>query len=106
VPGPRYPITKQPLQLSCPSNVIPKEIVRFYVRRYDSANKNAADLMMRKAASLITLQGLILDEKRQLAYLKHNSKIQTDNQNPEEVADYIVSALKLGWDIYQPHTDI
>jgi shikimate kinase len=47
-----------------------------------------------------------LFEKRQLAYSKHNSKIQTDNQNPEEVADYIVSALKLGWDIYQPHTDI
>ncbi|WP_047155469.1 shikimate kinase [Aneurinibacillus tyrosinisolvens] len=47
-----------------------------------------------------------LFEKRQPAYSKHNSKISTDNQNPEEVADYIVSALKLGWDLYQPHTDM
>ncbi|WP_027415443.1 shikimate kinase [Aneurinibacillus terranovensis] len=47
-----------------------------------------------------------LFEERQLAYSKHNSKIETDNQNPEEVADYIVSALKFGWDIYQPHTDL
>ncbi|MFC4769800.1 shikimate kinase [Effusibacillus consociatus] len=42
---------------------------------------------------------------RRTAYSLHNSKISTDNLNPEEVADYIVESLKLAWDIYQPHND-
>lgn len=42
---------------------------------------------------------------RQNAYSKHNSRVQTDNLVAEEVADYIVDTLKLGWDIYQPQKD-
>jgi shikimate kinase len=49
------------------------------------------------------IQGLF--EERQHAYSMHNSKISADNQTPDEIADYIVNALKLGWDLYQPHPE-
>ncbi|MDJ1630263.1 shikimate kinase [Bacillus velezensis] len=40
--------------------------------------------------------------ERQSIYDKHNSKVATDNLEPEEIADYIVETLKIGWDLYQP----
>ncbi|ALC83775.1 MULTISPECIES: shikimate kinase [Bacillus] len=40
--------------------------------------------------------------ERKSLYSEHNSRIETDNLTPEEVADYIVETLKLGWEIYQP----
>lgn len=52
------------------------------------------------------LQGKTLEEVEQLFYERqeiytlHNSKVQTDNQNEEEVANYIVDSLKLAWDLY------
>jgi len=52
------------------------------------------------------LQGRTLEEieelfyARQAIYTLHNSKVQIDNQNEEEVADYIVDSLKLAWDLY------
>ncbi|MGM9927403.1 MAG: shikimate kinase [Bacillus sp. (in: firmicutes)] len=53
------------------------------------------------------LQGRSLEEieelfySRQDIYKTHNSKVQTDNQNEEEVADYIVDSLKLAWELYE-----
>ncbi|KKE79638.1 shikimate kinase [Oceanobacillus caeni] len=44
-----------------------------------------------------------LFEKRQPIYEEHHSKVTTDNQNVEEIADYIVSSLKTAWDIYEPN---
>ncbi|MBM7650610.1 shikimate kinase [Neobacillus cucumis] len=52
------------------------------------------------------LQGKSLTEiedlfyKRQEIYADHHSKVTTDNQNVEEVADYIVESLKLAWELY------
>jgi shikimate kinase len=39
---------------------------------------------------------------RQNIYSLNHSSISTDNLNPEEVADYIIHTLKLGWDMYEP----
>jgi len=39
--------------------------------------------------------------RRQNDYENNNSKIATDDLNPEEVADYLVSSLKLGWELYE-----
>jgi len=39
---------------------------------------------------------------RQNAYSLNNSKVSTDDLNPEEVADYIVQTLKLGYEINNP----
>jgi shikimate kinase len=41
---------------------------------------------------------------RQSLYSLNNSKVSTDNLDPEEVADYIIHSLKLGWEIYEPTT--
>ncbi|PLR85404.1 shikimate kinase [Bacillus canaveralius] len=55
------------------------------------------------------LQGRSIDEikelfyKRQEIYSTHHSKVQTDNHDIEEIADYIVDSLKLAWDIYEPN---
>ncbi|MFS0639056.1 shikimate kinase [Mesobacillus foraminis] len=38
--------------------------------------------------------------KRQEIYSVHHSKVSTDNQEMEEVADYIVDSLKLAWELY------
>jgi shikimate kinase len=38
---------------------------------------------------------------RQSAYALHNSKVDTANLNPDEVADYIVGSLKLAWELYE-----
>ena len=52
------------------------------------------------------LQGRTLEEIEELFYARqeiytlHNSKVQIDNQDEEEVADYIVDSLKLAWDLY------
>lgn len=52
------------------------------------------------------LQNKSLDEieklfkERQDAYSYHNSKIQSDNLEPEKVADYIAEAIKFAWDFY------
>lgn len=40
--------------------------------------------------------------KRQEIYSVHHSKVNTDNQNVEDVADYIVDSLKLAFDLYEP----
>jgi shikimate kinase len=39
---------------------------------------------------------------RQSAYSLYNSKVNTDNRNAEEVAEYITESLKLAWDMYEP----
>lgn len=39
---------------------------------------------------------------RMKAYSLNNSTISTDDLNPEEVADFILQTLKLGFEIYQP----
>lgn len=57
------------------------------------------------------LQGRSLEEieelfkKRQNTYSFHNSKLNTDNLEVEEVADYLIESLKLAWDIYEPNHD-
>lgn len=38
--------------------------------------------------------------KRQEIYSLHHSRVSTDNQDMEEVADYIVESLKLAWELY------
>lgn len=55
------------------------------------------------------LQGRSLEEieelfnKRQNTYSFHNSKLNTDNLESEEIADYLIESLKLAWDIYEPN---
>ena len=52
------------------------------------------------------LQGRSLDEieelfyKRQEYYEVHHSRMETDEQDPEEVATHIVDSLKLAWELY------
>jgi shikimate kinase len=43
--------------------------------------------------------------KRREAYALHNSKVCTNDREPETVADSIVESIKIAWDIYQPHRD-
>lgn len=43
---------------------------------------------------------LELFNSRQEIYQYHHSKINTDNQAAEKIADYIVDSLKLAWDLY------
>src|SRR5690625_201986 len=38
--------------------------------------------------------------ERKKTYDEHNSKLVTDQFNPEEVADYIIDSLKLAWELY------
>lgn len=53
------------------------------------------------------LQGKTIEEieelfyKRQEIYRTHHSKMVTDDQDAEEVADYIVESLKLAWELYK-----
>lgn len=57
------------------------------------------------------LQNKTLDEierlfwKRKNAYSLHNSRIPTDNRDPEQISDQIVESIKTVWDIYQPNYD-
>lgn len=52
------------------------------------------------------LQGRSLEEieelfyQRQEYYAAHHSKMETDKQDPEEVATHIVDSLKLAWELY------
>ncbi|MFE4354471.1 shikimate kinase [Peribacillus butanolivorans] len=39
---------------------------------------------------------------RQEIYSYHHSKVNTNDLDVEEVADYIVESLKVAWDIYEP----
>ncbi|MEH7136281.1 shikimate kinase, partial [Priestia megaterium] len=54
------------------------------------------------------LQGRSLEDieelfyTRQAIYSNHHSKVETDNLDIEEVANYIVDSLKMAWDIYEP----
>ncbi|BBP86967.1 hypothetical protein BsIDN1_05850 [Bacillus safensis] len=41
-----------------------------------------------------------LFEERREIYSLHNSRVETDHLEAEEVANYIVDTLKLGWDLY------
>ncbi|AGK52785.1 shikimate kinase [Bacillus sp. 1NLA3E] len=51
------------------------------------------------------LQGKSIDEieelfnKRQEIYAVHHSKVETDNHDVEEVAQFIVDSLKLAWEL-------
>ncbi|WP_121640134.1 shikimate kinase [Virgibacillus sp. Bac330] len=45
-----------------------------------------------------------LFHERKVIYQTHHSTVQTDSLMIEEVADYIVKALKTAWDIYEPQT--
>ncbi|MEH6942907.1 shikimate kinase [Bacillus sp. JJ722] len=53
------------------------------------------------------LQGRTIEQieelfnERQEIYSHHHSRITTDHQDIEEVADYIVSSLKLAWNLYE-----
>ncbi|MEH7250159.1 shikimate kinase [Neobacillus niacini] len=53
------------------------------------------------------LQGKSIEEieelfyKRQNLYAVHHSKIETDNQEVDEIADYIVDSIKLAWELYE-----
>ncbi|SDH99924.1 shikimate kinase [Alteribacillus bidgolensis] len=44
-----------------------------------------------------------LFQKRQSTYNLNSFQVKTDSMNEEEVADEIVSLLKLGWEWYQPY---
>ncbi len=52
------------------------------------------------------LQGKTIEEieelfnSRQEIYEVHHSKVDTDNHDIEEIADYIVDSLKLAWELY------
>lgn len=52
------------------------------------------------------LQGKSIEEmeeifkSRQAIYSIHHSKVETDNHEIEEIADYIVDSLKLAWELY------
>ena len=39
---------------------------------------------------------------RQEIYSYHHSKVNTNDLNVDEVADFIVDSLKVAWDIYEP----
>ena len=41
-----------------------------------------------------------LFHERKKTYDEHNSKLVTDQFNPEEVADYLIDSLKLAWELY------
>lgn len=43
-----------------------------------------------------------LFNSRKPIYSLHNSKVETDNLEACEVADYIVESLKLAWDLHEP----
>lgn len=53
------------------------------------------------------LQGKTMEDieslfyKRQEIYQTHHSKIETDEHEAEEVADYIVDSLKLAWELHK-----
>nr|WP_245746023.1 shikimate kinase [Evansella caseinilytica] len=53
------------------------------------------------------LQGKSLEDmeklfhERKAIYSTHHSKINTDKQEAEEIADYIVDSLKLAWELYE-----
>lgn len=55
------------------------------------------------------LQGRTLEEieqlfkDRQATYSNHHSKFSTDKLEPEEVANSIIEALKIAWDIHEPN---
>ncbi len=57
------------------------------------------------------LQGKSIEEieelfyNRQNTYSVHHSKFTTDNHEVEEIADYLIDALKLAWEIHEPVTD-
>lgn len=54
------------------------------------------------------LQGRTLEEieelfvGRQEIYSTHHSKVDTENLDVEDVANYIVESLKLAWELYDP----
>lgn len=56
------------------------------------------------------LKGKSLDDMEELFYNRkaiysdHHSKVSTDSQDIEEVADYIVDSLKYAWDLYEPQS--
>lgn len=57
------------------------------------------------------LQGQTLEQieelfyKRQDIYSLHHSKLQTDNLDAVEIADYLIESLKLAWDLYDPNNN-
>lgn len=51
-----------------------------------------------KGKSLEEIEKLFND--RQEIYLAHHSKIEMDNQEVQEIVDYIVETLKLGFELY------
>lgn len=80
-----------------------RELPRFFL---DLSWENWKDRISLIIDSRPVLQGKSLTEiedlfyKRQEIYADHHSKVTTDNQNVEEVADYIVESLKLAWELY------
>jgi shikimate kinase len=53
------------------------------------------------------LQGKSMEEieelfyKRKEIYSNYHSLVKIDNQNPEEIADYIVHSLKVSWELHE-----
>jgi len=48
--------------------------------------------------SIDDIEDLFIERKN--TYEKHNSRMMTDNYDPEEVADYLIDSLKLAWELY------
>lgn len=40
-----------------------------------------------------------LFDSRKVIYEQHDSKLLTDNYNPEEVANYVIDSIKLAWEL-------
>lgn len=43
----------------------------------------------------------LFNERRSI-YALHHSRVETDNREPEEVAEDIVDMLKVDWELHQP----
>ncbi|MFC5712902.1 shikimate kinase [Thalassorhabdus alkalitolerans] len=46
-----------------------------------------------------------LYKEREQMYKLNSFEVETDEKDVEEVVDYIVSSLKLGWELYQPQPE-
>lgn len=108
-------LTKQPLQvISVGGGAFLQEDIRnaclancivFYIDLSWDSWKERINLIIDsrpvlKEKSLEEMEALFYS--RQEAYSYHNSKLNTDNLEVEEAADYIVDSIKVAWDLHEP----
>ncbi|MDR4887766.1 shikimate kinase [Fredinandcohnia sp. QZ13] len=80
-----------------------KNCIVFYLDVSWDSWKERIDILI---DSRPVLQGRSLEEieklfiERQDIYSLHHSKLNTDNHDVEEIADYIIESLKLAWELY------